>query len=215
MKHFTRLLIPTVLTLYLTAGASHAQGKKTIIRGSTGNGDFNADKSDTDDRLFSNTEHWFNMTGSEAGPHATKTSGSEKGRTEGDGSRHALLLNGPVFINDSGHKVAEEGEVFQIKFEFRDAHPRWHDNNDEVEVFFFTAAEGVNGYTTKDHIEEIGSVSFSTIKEDDKFEGYSDKAAYKTKADDVGKTVYVGFRAKTEAGFGRLDDFVFIVAPAR
>jgi hypothetical protein len=154
------------------AAEANAESKKTIIGGKTGNGDFNADASDVDARQFQHTDHWYNLATSEAGPTATKNNKTESDLFMGDGTRHALLIKGPIFINDSGHKVAAAGEVFQISLDFCDSVPKWNDNKDAVEVFFVTSKVKLDGYTEAKDITEISSVSFSKITKDGKFETY-------------------------------------------
>ncbi|MFD2258137.1 hypothetical protein ACFSSA_15760 [Luteolibacter algae] len=206
MKYWSTMLAAVIISSTVNAGE-----KKVIIGADLGNGNFNADTSDVDGRHFLETAHWFNLSGSEAGPNATKKDGAESANMMGDGSRNALLLKGPVFINDTSHTVAAAGEIFQIKFDFCDAIPKWIDGTDSVEVFFFTTSGAVDGYTEAEAITEIGKVAFTEVKKDGKFEPYINESAYTTTAGDIGKVVYVGFRAATSQGIGRLDNFVFEV----
>ena len=196
----------------LAAGQVLAEPSRTVIGGEVGNGNFNADASPDDARLFQHTEHWHNLSGSKAGPTATKHNPVEAALFQGDGTRHAMLLRGPVFINDAAHIVSAAGEVFQISLDFCDAIPKWIDNTDAIEVFFFTCDSPVDGNTQANDIREFASVAFSTIVKDGKFESYSNRAAYTTEAEDVGKQVYVGLRAKTDVGIARVDNVVFTVA---
>jgi len=81
--------------------------ESVLIGGSVRNGNFNADSSTTDSRIFSDTPSWTNLTGNQ-GIEATRTN------LPLDGSRNAVLSqNGTrVFANDTGHTLAS-GELFR------------------------------------------------------------------------------------------------------
>ena len=103
-----------------------------LVGPSLRNGDFNEDTDPADSRTFDQTPWWSNLGTAGNGSQATRTT------LPVDDTRNAVLSrNGTrVFALDTEHPLGE-GEVFQVRYQWRDA-SAWIDASDRVRATIFT-----------------------------------------------------------------------------
>ena len=171
----------------------------SLIGGALRNGNFNADTSATDSRIFTDTPDWINIGGVQT-VEATRTN------LAADGSRNAAMRdNGTrVFANDTGHTLTT-GELFQATYQWRDALD-WNDASDRVQVTLFTTDNNtITGTRTV-----IQSLLSATSAANDSYQSETANfAAIPASAN--GKRLFVSFEGvdgnASAIGYARLDNF--------
>ena len=209
----SRILLLSVATSLLAAGAQSASADLVLVGGSVNNGDFNADTSGADQRRFSETPDWQNI-GTFGDPTFTRTN------LDFDGTRNAQLddesvgnVAGIAATGASGTYVIRLGDSYNISYQWRDAF-NWDDATDQVGVTLFTTDDDlITGNRTI-----LGSQILSgTSTLNSTYESVSQDSVYTATTADVGRALFVSFDGVdgggTGLGFARLDNFTLTAVP--
>lgn len=200
-KKTNGIVLPAVLAVLALAPL---QAQTTLIGAGIRNGDFNEDTSTIDERSFSTTPFWENLTGpQEAGATRTNLTNSSNSRN--------LLLNHASTVTpaqDTGHDILL-GETYSISYEWRDAF-NWDDATDVVRVTLFVTDDDTIGGTATVLVASDSPLSTA----DSTYEPVDQDDIYTAQAADVGKRLFVSIESVNTdgSGFGRLDDFELVTS---
>lgn len=173
-----------------------------------GNGNFEKDSGGP--LNFASVTNWHNIEGDDAGPnfgHNTGMGGSPEVNSQG------AFVFGQMAGNDTGHNVANAGEVFDIDF-YANRFGGGYAGDEAWQVVLFTTTSGTVDASTG--LGDINILSTTNFSVQSGWANYTQDGIYTTVAGDVGQTIFLGFDFDNGAAgthFPRLDVITWEVTP--
>ena len=152
---------------------------------------------------YENTVHWHNASGADT---INFSNDSQTGGSSQPNSRAGMPFQNRKQVNDTGYTVLEEGQTFDLNYEFGRVGGNW-DGDESLRTFLFTATAAVDADLTAANMTEFGSVVY-TFPTNEFWTAFPTNAFYTTIPSDVGKTFYFGMEHSNPAGgdvFPRID----------
>lgn len=182
-------------------------GEVVIIGGATGNGDFEASEPASGPIPYENTANWFNAGGDES---INFTNDSQTGGSSQASSRAGMPFQNRTQVNNTGHTITAEGEVFDLSYDFGAGGAAGNWTGDEtMSVFLFTASTTVDGDITTSSITQIVSDDYAIDRAGDgQWTTRTSDGFYTSTPADIGKEVFLGMVFDDPSGpllFPRID----------
>jgi hypothetical protein len=200
-----------VLMGFAAGGWSLHAASTTLIGGSTGNGDFEADTSSTNKRTFSDTPNWTNLSSTGLGQSEVATRNDKN--LSGSLRNAVMNIDGTrIFGNDPGYTI-QSGDVFSLSYQWRDAF-LWDDTADQVRVDLFT--------TSNDTLTGTQTILYTLYSglstSNETWETVTANRFYTAGGGAVGKKLFIQFQgwagnSSDTEGYARLDNFTLTVVP--
>ncbi|QDT69078.1 Arylsulfatase [Planctomycetes bacterium MalM25] len=187
-------------------GGGGVEGEQVIIGGTVGDGDFEQ-AGGSGAKLYTESSNWFNASGSE-GINFTNT--SQTNGSSQAGSRAGMPFNNRVQVNNTGHTVGAEGEVFDISYDFGAGGNSANWTGDEtMRLFLFTTNSTVDGNLTTGDITIVAEATYDIDRANDpQWTSHDTDGFYTATAGDVGKEFFLGMEFEDASGpslFPRID----------